>query len=174
MEGLNLEKCSIKILDDIAIWDETEAGLYRKVRSFLNKCRDYNVAISIQKFEISQSVPFAGHIISDKGISIADDKLAAIKSFPMVQNVSQTRSYLGLAQHFSRHFGDLAMVLEPLRALLKKNVAFNITPELEKAFEESKKILCSSPILQPFRKGLKTAILAVCMAFLCCGESRSA
>ena len=158
MLGLNLEKSSIRMIDDVCIWAKTKEELYEKVRRFLKRCQEYNVAISKSKFEIGQSVSFAGHTISKDGIAIAEDKIESIKSFPCPENVSELRSYMGLANHFSRHFCDLATVLEPLRGLLKKNIVFNMTDELKAAFEDSKKILCQSPVLQPFRKDLPSAI----------------
>ena len=155
LEGQNILKC----VDDVAFSARTKSGLYQKAKTFLEICRQNNVAISKKKLQLGNSIDYCGHHINKNKISIDKDRVKAIESFPCPSSIPAVRSYCGLAQTFAKHHPDLAMALTPLRLLLKKGNAFMITPEIKKAFEDSKKILCNTPILSAFEKGRKTILV---------------
>ena len=45
-------------------------------------------------------VPFLGHIISNKGISVDPSKVEAVQSWPTPRNAREVRSFLGLASYY--------------------------------------------------------------------------
>ena len=63
----------------------------------LNCCRELNISISEKKLEISHSISFAGHIVSNRGITPDPNLTTAIKDFPQPTNISELRSFMGLA-----------------------------------------------------------------------------
>ena len=83
-------------------------------------------------------------------------KVHAVKEYPQPTNVSEIRSFLGLANYYRRFIHDFATIAEPLHALTRKNVIFKWTSEQEKAFTTLKFLLTSTPVLatpnfeQPF------------------------
>ena len=172
LSGLGLEGHILKLVDDLLVMAPTKAILIERVTAVLQRCREYGVALSSKKFECGSEVSFAGHRISANGIYVGEDKVAAIKSFQLPSSISDLRSYLGVCQSFAKFFPDLAQISDPLRQLLKKDVKFEFTPELIKAFEASKAYLTSSPILQPFRRDRTTQIYCdaslLGVGYMCC------
>ncbi|KAL0332872.1 UNVERIFIED_CONTAM: Transposon Tf2-11 polyprotein [Sesamum calycinum] len=63
------------------------------------------------------------------------------------KNVSEVRSFLGLAGYYRRFVKDFSVVAKPLTNLLKKNAPFNWNDKCAQSFEELKKRLTSAPIL---------------------------
>ena len=86
-----------KIVDDTIIWASTLEELQERATIILERCRDLNITISLKKLELGKEITFAGHIISQAGIRPDDSKYQAIAEFPTPTNVSQLRSFLGLA-----------------------------------------------------------------------------
>ena len=77
----------MKIVDDTIIWVNSEAKLEERVATVLQRCTDNNITISRKKFEMGNSIQFAGHIISDGAIRPDDDKFAALRNFQQPDNV---------------------------------------------------------------------------------------
>ena len=65
LEGLLFAK---KIADDILVWADDLPTLYDRIRSIATKCQDLNIVLSKKKFKIGTEIPFAGLIISAKGV----------------------------------------------------------------------------------------------------------
>ncbi|KAL0454997.1 UNVERIFIED_CONTAM: Retrovirus-related Pol polyprotein from transposon [Sesamum latifolium] len=63
------------------------------------------------------------------------------------KNVSEVRSFLGLAGYYRRFIKDFSVVAKPLTNLLKKNTPFNWNDRCAQSFEELKRRLTSAPIL---------------------------
>ena len=62
-------------------------------------------------------------------------------------NVSEVRSYLGLAGYYRRFVEGFSHIAVPLTQLTRKNAKFVWTEECEKSFQELKQKLITAPIL---------------------------
>ena len=71
-----------------------------------------------------------------------------MQNFPIPQDLTQLRSFLGLIGYYRRFIQDFSTHAEPLYRLSKKNVPFVWGTEQEQAFSYMKKSLTSSPVLQ--------------------------
>jgi len=71
-----------------------------------------------------------------------------VSNFPIPQDLTQLRSFLGLIGYYRRFIQDFSMHAEPIFCLSKKNVPFIWGHDQEKAFSFMKKVLSSAPILQ--------------------------
>ena len=76
-----------KIVDDTVIWAATEPELLDCARIVLQRCRENNITIYQKKLELSNKIKFAGHIISDEGYKLDNDKFTAIANFPHHKNL---------------------------------------------------------------------------------------
>ena len=108
----------MKIVDNTIIWAITEEQLEERVTTVLRLCTENNITISRKKFEMGNSIHFAGHIISDGGIRPDDDKFAALRNFQQPGNVKELRSFLGLVAQFGAFAPDTACLTSHLRQLL--------------------------------------------------------
>lgn len=64
------------------------------------------------------------------------------------------RQFLGKINFYHKYVPKIAIKLELLHKLLRKNQEFMWTEECQKSFDEMKKILCSQPILTIFHPNL--------------------
>ena len=155
-EGQKILKC----VDDVAFSAPTKVALLKKARRIFDICRKYNMAISEKKLQVNKTIEFVGYKITENKVAMDDLRIQAIKDFVCPSTMKQVRSWTGLCNTFTRHHVDLAMALKPINQLLKKGVAFQITPEIQKSFEDTKAMLCKSPILSAFEKGRKTILVS--------------
>ena len=145
-----------KIVDDILICANNKKELETKMVTILNNCREHNITISKEKLAIGTEIEFAGYKISPKGIEPDESKLKALLDFPPPKNISELRSFLGLANQLGGFVQNLAATTDPLRQLLKKNRIYNWTPDLQQAFDNTIKILTSPAVVNFYDPQLPT------------------
>ena len=92
-------------------------------------------------------VAFLGHVIPAGGVSIDPGKVKDVLNWMPPQNVSEIRSFLGLAGYYRRFIQDFSKIAKPMTKLLEKNKDFKWTQECQNSFEELKKRLTSAPVL---------------------------
>jgi hypothetical protein len=150
-----------KIVDDILIFGSTLNELVKRTKAVLQRCHDHGVTLSREKAQFGESVKFAGFIVNSSGISPNPEKVAAISRFPVPANLTDLRSFLGLANQLGQFVPDLAHASQPLRGLLRKNIAYQWLPDHQAAFDKVKDILTSSegPVLAHFNPKLPTTLL---------------
>ena len=149
----------LKIVDDGLLQSPTKHDLLKQFHKVLECCRKNNLTLSRSKLQFGQSVLFAGHVISQDGVKPDPRRTDAIRRFPVPTTVSELRSFLGLVNQLGAFIPDLAHATEPLRGLLKKNVAYNWLPEHKTAFEEVKSILLSKLLIKPFNPSIPSQLL---------------
>jgi hypothetical protein len=94
-----------------------------------------------------KEVSFLGHIISEGGISIDPSKVKDILSWNTPQNISDIRSFLGLAGYYRRFIEGFSKISKPMTELLAKGKTFEWMPRREARFQELKKKLTTAPVL---------------------------
>ena len=90
---------------------------------------------------------FLGFVVSGKGIKVDESKVKAIKDWPTPTNVSQVRSFHGLAGFYRWFVRDFSTIAAPLNELTKKGVDFKWEKSQQNAFQELKKHLTEAPVL---------------------------
>ncbi|XP_022564277.2 uncharacterized protein LOC106373000 [Brassica napus] len=94
-----------------------------------------------------EEVGFLGHRVSEEGVAVDPEKIAAIKEWPHPTSVTEIRSFLGLAGYYRKFFQGFASISKPLTRLTGKGIAYEWSIETEKAFEKLKEALTTAPIL---------------------------
>lgn len=125
----------------------------------IEKCREHGIKLSINKFEIGQSVKFAGFIVSSTGMKPDPTKLSAIRDFPTPKSLTELRSFLGLANQLGAFIPDLQHSTVKMRELLKKTSTWLWLPDHEIEFCKAKELLTSPAVVQPFDPKLHTQLL---------------
>ena len=92
-------------------------------------------------------VQFLGHVISKNGLEADPEKVKAVQNFPVPQNQTDVKSFLGLCSYYRRYIKNFAMIGRPLHKASETKSSFTWTEETQEAFESLKKHLSSTPIL---------------------------
>ena len=105
-----------------------------------------------------------GHLVTPEGILPLPDRVKAIQNYPKPSTAKQLRAYLGLLNYYHRFVKNLTRHLAPLYDLLKspkktKRDLINWTHETETVFENSKKLLADSTMLNYPNPNLPTSIM---------------
>ena len=87
------------------------------------------------------------HVVSASGVSVDREKVKAILSWERPKSVIEIRSFLGLAGYYRRLIEDFSRLAAPMTRLTRKEVKFEWNDLCEKAFQELKMGLTTTPIL---------------------------
>ena len=155
----NLKDFVVVYLDDILVFSKTAAEHMVHLRAVLAALRKHKLYAKLSKCEFNKSqLKFLGHIVSSSGIKVDTDKIAAIEKWPVPKNLSELRSFLGLANYFRKFVQGYSKLVAPLTELTKSTVPWPAEwPDAcNDAFEQVKWNLTHAPILaipdvtQPF------------------------
>ena len=92
-------------------------------------------------------VRFLGHVISASRVSVDLEKVEAVMNWERSRSVFEILSFLGLAGYYNRIIQYFSRLAAPMMRLIRKEVKFEWNDLCEKAFQELKMRLTSSPIL---------------------------
>ena len=145
------------IVDDVVIvgcgTSEQEAlgDNQQKLTKTLERCVERNIILNEDKQQTDLTeIIFHGHRITKEGVKVDEAKVQAIRGMPAPTDVEGVRRLFGMAQYMARFLPNLAEILEPMRALTRKNTPFVWSKECETAFNSLKKDLSEPPCLAYF------------------------
>ena len=108
-----------KVVDDILIQGETAQEHLNTVVAVLNRCREHGITLNPKKVQLLQSaVRYVGYIVSSDGIKANPTKIEAISEFPAPTNITELRSFMGMANQLGGFTHLLSEAAGPLRDLL--------------------------------------------------------
>lgn len=156
LEGLTEKRCAV-YLDDIIVvgrsWEEHIGNL----TLVLARLQEAQLKLQLKKcYFLQHQVEYLGHIISEYGITTDPKKTEAVRQFPVPNNPTALRAFLGLASYYRRFVKDFAVMSAPLTKLLRKDQPFHWTEEQEVSMNQIKNALVSPQVLaypdfeQPF------------------------
>ncbi|KAA3483343.1 reverse transcriptase [Gossypium australe] len=138
-----LNKFVIVFIDDILIYSRKENEHAEHLRTILQILRDKQLYAKFSKSEFwLKEVGFLGHIVSRDGVRVGPSKISAIVDWKLPKNVSEVRSFLGLAGYYRRFVKGFSMIATPMTKLLQKN-----TEKCQQSFEKLKVMLTEASFL---------------------------
>ena len=149
----------VRSMDDILVHGETEEEHDERLHALLEVLRENGITLNLEKCKFRRSeVEFLGHIVSAQGIRPIHQRMEAVTKFPVPQNVTQLKSFLGMAQQLSRFAPELAAVSEPLRDLLSKKNVWRWEESHSLTFNKVKELLSQPACLAPYDVKKETLI----------------
>ena len=94
-----------------------------------------------------KEVSFLGHIVSAEGIRVDPVKIEAVVNWKPPRNVTEVRSFLGLAGYYRRFLQGFSVIASSLKRLLWKGVKFEWDDKCQSSFQRIKEILVEAPVL---------------------------
>lgn len=149
------------IADDLIIHGRGEEQHDKRLLAVLDRLREAGLTLNKDKCEFRlPRLTFFGHEVTQTGIEPSEEKVAAIRQAGPPQNVSEARSFLGLAQFVSKFVPDLSSIAEPIQRLTHKNTEFKWGKEQQLAFEKLKELITHADVLAYFDVNSRTRIVA--------------
>jgi len=143
-----LDKFVVVFIDDILIYSSTAGEHEQHLRVVLEKLRQNQLYAKFSKCDFwLEKVAFLGHVLTAEGVAVDPAKIEAVKEWEQPRNVTDIRSFLGLAGYYRRFIENFSKIAKPMTNLLKKTNEFEWTPECEHSFQTLKQKLTTTPIL---------------------------
>ncbi|CAN6362592.1 unnamed protein product [Urochloa humidicola] len=143
-----LDKFVVVFIDDILIYSETAEEHEEHLRIVMEKLRAHQLYAKFSKCEFwMEEVAFLGHVLSAKGVAVDPTKIEAVTEWKQPSNITEIRSFLGLAGYYRRFIENFSKIAKPMTELLKNNTKFEWTEACEQSFQTLKDKLTSAPVL---------------------------
>ena len=97
----DLDKFVVVFIDDILVYSPTTEEHEHHLRTVLEKLAQHQLYAKFSKCEFwLQEVAFLGHVLLAKGVTVDPTKIEAVKEWDQPHNVTEIRSFLGLAGYY--------------------------------------------------------------------------
>ena len=145
-----LESCMEVFMDDFTVYGSSFDVCLDNLSRVLNRCIETNLVLNFEKFHfmVHEGIVL-GHLVSSRGIEVNKAKIDVIASLSYPASVWEVRSFLGHAGFYRRFIQDFSKIALPLSKLLQKDANFVFDQPCREAFEELRRRLTTSPIMQP-------------------------
>lgn len=148
-------------LDDVVFSSSVPQHLHWLEMVF-SRLQQKGLKAKLNKFNFfQQEVKYLGHCVSRDGVATYPEKISAVASRRLPQDVTELRSFLGLCSYYRRFVKGFAKMAAPLHQLVAEALQVAKarrcragallqdmwTPQCEESFNQSKDALVSSPVL---------------------------
>ena len=134
-------KDSVRQVDDSLLWGYDIKEMFEKTCSYLSPCGRSGILQNPEKFQFcSKTVNWAGFVIGDDSVKPMPHLTKAIREFPTPHNKTDLRSFMALVQQVS-YATAVAPLLLPFRKLLKDDIPWEWTSELQQTFMATRELL---------------------------------
>jgi len=123
-----LDKFVVVFIDDILIYSRTLEEHTHHLRTTLKVLRKNELYAKLSKCEFwLRKVAFLGHVVSNERVSVDPQKIETVSNWPKLKNLTEVRSFLGLAGYYSRFVPNISKIATPLTNLTRKATRFEWT-----------------------------------------------
>lgn len=117
LSDINLKEVLV-FLDDLIVFSNSLEEHEIRLQNELQRLRENGLKLSPTKCKFFQTrVRYLGHIVSKDGIETDPDKVRALKTWPIPQNLKELRSFLGFIGYYHRFVKDYSKIVKPLNDL---------------------------------------------------------
>ncbi len=127
LKGADFLKCYI---EDILVHSKGLLQHLAHLEELFKRLHEVNMKIHPKKCEfVVTSIVYLRHRILPNGIMVHWAKVVAILEMPNPTYVHTLRSFIGLCNYYRIYIQDFSIIVHPLYALLKKDVAWTCSEE---------------------------------------------
>ena len=121
-----LDKFVIVFIDNILVYSGSLEEHAEHLRTVLQIFRERQLYTKFSKCQFwLDRVAFLGHVISAEGVSVDPQKIEAVVNWKPPKNVSEVRSFLGLAGYYRKFVEGFSKIAAPLTKLTRKDVKYD-------------------------------------------------
>ena len=153
-------------IDDILITGKSDEQHLAALEEVLKRLDESGLKLNLSKCSfMSPSVVYLGYLIDEHGVRPVHEKVEAIQDAPVPGNVTELKAYLGMLTYYSRFLPNMSTKLAPLYSLLHKDTRWSWGMKQQEAFEVSKELLLSAPVLAHFDSSLELSLACDASAY---------
>jgi hypothetical protein len=142
-----LDKFVIVFLDEILVYSKSEEEHEQHMRMVLQVLREHQLYAKLSNCSFYQDqFHYLGHIILKDGIAVDPEKIEAIREWLAPNNMTEVRSFMGLAGYYIRFIIGFSRITHPITSLKRKENEFQWIEKCERSFQQLKKMLTNAPI----------------------------
>ena len=132
-----LDRFVIVFIDDILVYSGSPEEHSEHLRIVLQTLRERQLYAKLSKCQFwLDRVAFLGHVTSAEGVSVDPQKIEAVVNWKLPKNVSEVRSFLGLAGYYRKFVEGFSRIAAPLTKLTRKDVKYDWVDACQQSFEE--------------------------------------
>ena len=121
-----LDRFVIVFIDDILVYSGSSEEHSEHLRIVLQTLRERQLYAKLRKCQFwLDMVTFLGHVISVEGVSVDPQKIEAVVNWKLPKNVSEVKSFLGLAGYYRKFVKGFSKIAAPLTKLTRKDVKYD-------------------------------------------------
>jgi hypothetical protein len=145
----NLDKFVLVFIDGILIYSKNREEHEEHLRLVLQVLREHQLYDKFSKCDFFQKkIHYLGHVLSKEGVAVDPDKIRSIMEWPTPKDVSDIRSFMGLAGYYRIFIKDFSKIGCTITALQKKGTKFLWTWQCEERFQTLKHLLTHALVLK--------------------------
>jgi hypothetical protein len=135
-------------LDDLTMYSKNRSDQFGHLKRVLMRCRKFGISLNPSKsiFDVTKG-KFLGHIVSNSGISIDPERIAAILNIPAPTSKKEVQAFMGVINFVCMFVLDFDVMVKPIHNILKKYRSFSWTDDVENIFVGIKKEISSTLVL---------------------------
>ncbi|KAM7520835.1 hypothetical protein LguiB_019797 [Lonicera macranthoides] len=143
-----LDDFVVVYLDDIVVYSESMEEHEEHLKKVFERLRKHELYLKLSKCSFAQKrIKFLGHIIEQGRVQMDPTKVQVIQDWQVPTNVSELRSFLGLANYYRKLVKDYSSIAMPLTELLKKLNVWDWSVGCQAAFSSLKKAMSEDSVL---------------------------
>ena len=148
----------VNLADDILIGGTREEH-DKALRQVLRVLRDKGITLNPKKCVINvDEVVFVGLVFGKNGLKPDSKNVRNLKEVAAPKDMSELRSFLGMAGYSMQFIPNYSQLTHPLRELAKLK-KWSWTSEYQTAFESLKEKLCENSLLHHYMPGRETEVV---------------
>ena len=138
----------VVFIENILVYSKDRESHDALLQVVLKTLRKEQLYAKLSKCEFwKNEVFFLGHIVSKEGIRVDPNKIEVVVEWKPPRNVTEVRSFLGLAGYYRRFVKGFFMTAAPMTRLLQKNVKYDWIEKCQRSFDKLKAFLTEAPVL---------------------------
>ena len=113
--GPYVDQFVVVFIDDILLYSMDAQEHEQQLRIVMETLREKKLYAKLSKCDFwLKKVSFLGHIVSVEGIRVDPIKIEAVVNWKPPRNVTEVRSFLGLAGYYKRFVKGFSVIASPL------------------------------------------------------------
>ena len=159
MGDLHLTYCLL-YLDDIVIYSKTFEEHLVRLEAVFSRLREAGLKLKPSKCRFFQKkIKYLGHMVSEDGVHTDQEKIEAVKEWPLPKTSKQVQRFLGFVGYYRKFVHNFSKIARPLHEITdggnpkeklprtKRASKFHWGTPQQHAFDQLKKALVEAPVL---------------------------